>query len=149
MSSNEREHDRKFILELIEVYRSSPALWDIKGRDYSNRIEKNDQYEELLRKYKEKYLDADKQEVKKINSSRTNFRKELKRISDSERSGIGADDVVEPSLWYFEEMPFIIGLEEAGNSQNTMSSECEGEKETESESQVADNSARKITVSMS
>ncbi|KAG5863150.1 hypothetical protein JTB14_036592 [Gonioctena quinquepunctata] len=43
-------------------------------------------------------------------------------------------------------MRFLIGLEEASKSQNTMSSECEGEKETESKSQVADNSARKITV---
>nr|CAH7713600.1 unnamed protein product [Callosobruchus chinensis] len=83
--------------------------------------QQNEQYEELIRKYKEKYPDADKQQlVKKINSLRTNFWKELKRIGDSERSGIGADDIVEPSLWYFEEMRFFIGLEEASKSQNTI-----------------------------
>nr|CAI5860557.1 unnamed protein product [Callosobruchus analis] len=99
---------------ILGVYRSLPALWGVKSRDYSNRIKKNEQYEELLRKYKGKYPDAEKQQLaKKINSLRTNFRKELKRISDSERSGIGAGDVVEFSLWYFEEMRFLIGLEEA------------------------------------
>ena len=39
---------------------------------------------------------------------RTNFRKEMKRIKDSEKSGTGAD-VVEPTLWYFDEMKFLIG----------------------------------------
>jgi len=36
----------------------------------------------------------------------------LKRIEDSEKSGTGADDVVEPTLWDFEEMKFLIGQEE-------------------------------------
>jgi hypothetical protein len=52
--------------------------------------------------------DADKQEViKKINSLRTNFRKELKRLRDAEKSGTGAEDV-KPTLWYFEEMKFFV-----------------------------------------
>jgi hypothetical protein len=51
--------------------------------------------------------------IKKFNSLPTNFRKELKRIKDSEKSGTGADDVVEPALWYFEETKFLIGQEEA------------------------------------
>ena len=47
---------------------------------------KNEQYEHLLRKYRERFPDADKnQSIKKFNSLRTNFRKELKRIKDSER----------------------------------------------------------------
>jgi hypothetical protein len=49
----------------------------------------------------------------------TNFGKELKRIKDSEKSGTGADDVVEPTLWYFEEMKFLIGQEEPCASVNT------------------------------
>ena len=28
------------------------------------------------------------------------------------KSGTGADDVVEPTLWYFEEMKFLIGQED-------------------------------------
>ena len=36
----------------------------------------------------------------------------MKRIEDSEKSGTGADDVVEPTLWDFEEMKFLIGQEE-------------------------------------
>jgi len=47
---------------------------------------KKEQYEHLLRKYRERFPDADKnQSIKKFNSLRTNFRKELKRIKDYEK----------------------------------------------------------------
>jgi len=47
---------------------------------------KKEQYEYLLRKYRERFPDADKNRlIKKCNFLRTNFRKELKRIKDSEK----------------------------------------------------------------
>ncbi|KAG8318306.1 hypothetical protein J6590_006622 [Homalodisca vitripennis] len=65
---------RKFLLEVIEVYRSLPALWDNKCKDYSNRIKKNEQYDELLQKYNERYPGADRKAlVKKINSLHENW----------------------------------------------------------------------------
>ncbi|KAK5648116.1 hypothetical protein RI129_003008 [Pyrocoelia pectoralis] len=121
MATKEKDDERKFILECIEVYHSLPALRNIKSKDYSNRIKKNEQYNNLLRKYREYYPDADKaQLVKKFNSLRTNFRKELKRIKDSEKSGAGTDDIIEPTLWYFEEMKFLVGQEEPSTSQSTI-----------------------------
>lgn len=86
--------EKMFILEFIEVYHGLPVLWDIKSKDYNNRGKKSEQYDVLIEKYREQYPDADKQEViKKINSLRTNFRKELKRLRDAEKSGAGAEDV--------------------------------------------------------
>ncbi|KAF5304777.1 hypothetical protein FQA39_LY09554 [Lamprigera yunnana] len=121
MATKEKDDERKFILECIEVYHSLPALWNIKSKDYSNRIKKNKQYTNLLRKYREYYPDADKaQLVKKFNSLRTNFRKELERIKDSEKSGAGTDDIIEPTLWYFEEMNVLVGQEEPSTSQSTI-----------------------------
>ncbi|KAF5285415.1 hypothetical protein FQA39_LY16669 [Lamprigera yunnana] len=121
MATKEKDDERKFILECIEVYHSLPALWNIKSKDYSNRIKKTEQYNNLLRKYREYYPDADKaQLVKKFNSLRTNFRKELKRIKDSEKSGAETDDIIEPTLWYFEEMNFLVGQEEPSTSQSTI-----------------------------
>ncbi|KAG8273145.1 hypothetical protein J6590_027483 [Homalodisca vitripennis] len=107
--------ERKFLLEVIEVYHSLPALWDNKWKDYSNRIKKNEQYDELLQKYNERYPEADRKAlVKKINSLRTNFRKEFRHIKNSEKrkSGAETDEVLEPTLWYFDEMKFLIDLEE-------------------------------------
>ena len=112
MATKAKEDMRKFILECIEVYHSLPALWNVKSGDYSNRTKKkNEKYEHLLRKYRERFLIADKnQMIKKFNSLHTNFRKEL----------TGADDVVKPTLWYFEEMRFLIGQEEPCTLLNTI-----------------------------
>ncbi|KAG8274455.1 hypothetical protein J6590_107674, partial [Homalodisca vitripennis] len=52
--------ERKFLLEVIEVYSSLPALWDNKCKDYSNRIKKNEQYDKLLQKYNKRYSEADR-----------------------------------------------------------------------------------------
>ena len=99
MATKAKEDERKFILECIEVYHSLPALWNVKSKDYCNRIKKNEQYEHLLCKCRERFPDADKNQlIKKFNSLRTNFRKELKRLKGSEKSGTGVDDVVEPML---------------------------------------------------
>ena len=81
MATKAKEDEGKFILERIEVYHSLPALWNDKSKDYSNRIKKNEQYEHLLRKYRERFPDADKNQlIKKFNSLHTNFRKGLKQI---------------------------------------------------------------------
>jgi hypothetical protein len=54
MATNPKEDERKFILERIEVYHSVPALWNVKSKDYSKSIKKKEQYEHLLRKYRER-----------------------------------------------------------------------------------------------
>jgi hypothetical protein len=79
---------------------------------------------------------------------RTNFRKELKRIKDSEKGGTGAEDVVEPTLWYFEEIKFPIGQEAPCTSLNTIQIGEEGEQESEEVDNVGDTSASN-TISVS
>ncbi|XP_035790111.1 uncharacterized protein LOC118465747 [Anopheles albimanus] len=99
--------EKQFIREFLELYRDLPALWDVNSKLYTNRLIKADQYRILTNKYQERYPNADKEEVtKKINSLRTNFRKELKRIREAKENGTNPDDVV-PTLWYFEEISFL------------------------------------------
>lgn len=140
--------ERKFILECIEVYRSLPALWNVKIKDYSNRIKKNEQYDQLLRKYREYYPDADKSQlVKKFNSLRTNFRKELNRIRESEKSGAGTDDIIEPTLWYFAEMQFLVGQDEPSASQSTIQKEDNDKEEIENIDDVDSNGSKTTSTS--
>jgi hypothetical protein len=40
MATKPKQDERTFILELIEVYYSLPALWNVRSKDYSNRIKK-------------------------------------------------------------------------------------------------------------
>jgi len=78
------KEDREFILECLEVYKSLPALWKVKSDDYSNRVKKDAAYTVLVDKFKEKYPNFTRDDAKKkINSYRTNYRKELKKVLDS------------------------------------------------------------------
>lgn len=113
--------EKNFILEFIEVYRSLPALWQIKSKDYSNRNVKNSQYSILLEKYKEKFPNAEKKDVaQKLNALRTAYRKELKRISRLERSGAGVNEDAEPNLYYFDAIDFLRDNELPCGSQTSM-----------------------------
>ena len=75
------KEEKKFLLDLIDVYRSLPALWQIKSIEYSDRQKKDSAYETTLTKYREYYKEGTKDELKKkLNALRINFRKELKKI---------------------------------------------------------------------
>jgi len=128
MSSKIKE--RAFILQCIKIYKSQPALWNVKSKDYNNRQKKSDAYAILIHKYREKYPEATREDVtKKFNSLRTNFRKELKRIN-AKRSNASTDHVKKPTLWYFKEMSFL--LEVIQNSSSTMDQFKKTEKEDNS-----------------
>jgi len=65
MSSYERNEERNFILECIQVYRDHSALWEIKSDDYMDRNKKNHAYDVLLKKYQERFPTATLDDVKK------------------------------------------------------------------------------------
>lgn len=99
---------KQFIVEFIEAYRKFPCLWKVKSGEYRDRNKKCKAYEELLQKYKEIDEGASVQTVKnKIDSMRASFRRELKKIKESQRSGAGEDEVYTPHLWYFEHLKFL------------------------------------------
>jgi nitrogen fixation-related uncharacterized protein len=85
--------NKEILLWNVSTYIELPALWNVKSKQYHDRDKKNSAYETLLVKYKEMYPDATKDVKKKINSLRTNYRKELKKHHQSLKSGTGADDV--------------------------------------------------------
>ncbi|KAL4083623.1 hypothetical protein QTP88_028939 [Uroleucon formosanum] len=74
----------------------------------------------------------------KIDSMRGCFRKELKKIKDSQRSGAGEEDVYIPHLWYFKNLMFLKdqetprdGISSIDFTDDTMDSQV-GSLETES-----------------
>lgn len=85
-----------------------PCLWKVKSSDYCNRELKNKCYNNLIEKLKQIDPDANREKVvKKINVFRTNYKRDLKKVKKSEKSGAGADSVFESSLWYFEKLKFL------------------------------------------
>ena len=101
------------ILEFIERYRKEEALWKVKSKDYSNRMKKEDAYTRLL-EYVKTFDSSLTREgvVRKISNLRNVFRRELKKKRQSQKSGIGAEDVYSPRLWYFSYLNFLTDGEE-------------------------------------
>jgi len=119
----EKDQDRSFQLECIEVYKNLPSLWKVKSDDYSNRRKKDAAYAVLVEKFNEKFPNFTREDVKKkINGYRTNFRKELKKVMDSEKSGAGTEEIYQPTLWYFDALAFLNDQEIPAKSRSTLDS---------------------------
>lgn len=115
---------REFLIDFLELYKSFPCLWYIKSKDYSDRDKKRQAYEILIEKYKEVDKAATKETVvKKINSIRTVYRKELLKVNKSIRSGAGDDDIYKPTLWYFDLLSFLYDQEIPRQSKSSMMDE--------------------------
>ena len=64
--------EKQFWAEFIELYRQNECLWRIRSKDYINKLKKNEAYELLAEKLKEKDSDATIETVKKrINNMRS------------------------------------------------------------------------------
>lgn len=97
---------RGFLAGFIDIYRENTALWKIKSKGYQNRMLKQRGYEALVNYCKPVFPEADRDFVtKKIQNMRGAFRKELKKVEDSKRSGDGSL-IYEPRLWYFNSLLF-------------------------------------------
>ncbi|OCT75200.1 uncharacterized protein LOC108719552 isoform X2 [Xenopus laevis] len=110
-----------FLKEFIDMYRALPCLWKVKSTDYFNKQKKNRAYEKLLRLCKTVYPTANLEYVKhKIANLRTVFKKELKKVELSKRSGATGDNVYVPRLWYFELLKFTIEQDATCNATSNM-----------------------------
>ncbi|RUS72024.1 hypothetical protein EGW08_020208, partial [Elysia chlorotica] len=97
------------ILHFIKHYQALPALWNVKSKEYSNKLARELAYAKLIKFCSKFDSSADKEfVVKKINNLRSAYRKELKKVQAS-KSDAGSNDneVYEPKLWYFPYLLFI------------------------------------------
>ncbi|XP_005186012.1 uncharacterized protein DDB_G0283357 [Musca domestica] len=102
------EENRHYLKLFIQTYHNLPILWDTTLRDYTNRDKRAEAYQQLVPIYKYLKRDANLQDVKKkINTLRTNYRKELKIVESSRRQGTS----YQPRCWTFYELDFLRNAE--------------------------------------
>lgn len=100
--------NKEFLSEFIDLYRQLPEVWKVKSDAYKNRNLKNLAYDKLIQNLKEVETNVDREVVRKrINVLRTAYRRELKKVMASYKSGSGTETIYEPSLWYFQELDFL------------------------------------------
>ena len=104
-----RTEERAFLVELIELYRDLTPLWQTRSKDYNDRTKRAEAYDQLLAKYHERFPDATMDELKRrINTLRTNFRKELKKVLKSGKTG----QVYASRAWHFQHLMFLADQED-------------------------------------
>jgi hypothetical protein len=115
-----------FLTKFLEEYREMPVLWQVRSADYSNRTKRDEAWDSLVQLTREKIPEADLCFVKKkVDSIRASFRKELRRVRDSKRSGLSADDAYKPTLWYFDLLLFTADQDIARKSKRNLEEETE------------------------
>lgn len=97
----------------------------MRSKDYLKRDKKNASYEKLLAEYKGLKIDATVEDVKKkINTLRSNFRKEVRKINDSHRNRTGENDqIYKPSSWLFKHLTFLTNVKEPVESISSINNE--------------------------
>lgn len=94
--------EKEKTLRFIEDYRSYEILWDIRRKDYTNKLKRNDAINELARKYEM----APKEVKNKIKSLRSYFSKEHVKVN-KKKSGSGADETYETTWFGYHPLMFI------------------------------------------
>lgn len=98
------EIEKDFILTLETL----PMLWDKTHTHYSNKYKRTEALTQLLKILIKIKPGATTDDVKKkINVLRSNYRRDLKKIISSRRSGSGTDELYYPKSWTFEYMKFM------------------------------------------
>ncbi|XP_022828420.1 uncharacterized protein LOC111357865 [Spodoptera litura] len=126
---------RQFWLEFLQLYRSFPCLWDTNDPAYLRRHERKQAYDVLLAKVQEVDETANVLMVKKkIDSFRTSFRREEKKVIQSLQAG---DEIYIPTLWYYKELEdFLSSVNVDDHRNSTMSvTSYENDNENDDESQ--------------
>ncbi|KAG8324361.1 hypothetical protein J6590_094309 [Homalodisca vitripennis] len=119
-------------LTFIEEYRNLPCLWKVRSAEYSNKFKRDTAWEHLLQITKETIPNADTNFVKrKVDNLRATFRKEMRKVRDSTRSGASADNTYTPTLWYFELMKFTAEQEQPRKTKSNLDEDEENIVEEE------------------
>ena len=93
MTSSLSARQKKCIEDFLTIYRSEPCLCKTNTEEYRDRNLRATAYLKLVNKLKEiEPSSTRKSVVRRINNMRSTYRKELKKIKASTRTGAGADE---------------------------------------------------------
>lgn len=116
--NNAMSKDRNLVYEFIQIYRSFPCLWLKSDMHYYNAVSRDAAYTVLWDKLKEFNPRATKKCVtSKINSLRSAYNKEVRKVLESKRNG---SEVYRPSLWYYDLLSFLHNQEATNESVSIM-----------------------------
>jgi len=97
------EWSNEKVLNLIELYRDRPVLWDCRLKEYKDRNKKMDAILEIAVSF-----GVEKEEIeRKIKNLVCHLSRELKKERDSKKSGAGSDQVYKSKWFCYDSMLFL------------------------------------------
>lgn len=106
---------------LIEAFRQKPCLWNVKLRNYKNRDQRVTALKAIAAEIRDHDAAVTTDDIKKkIDTLRNQFRRELKKVNNSKKSGAGTEDVFVPKLWCFQQLTFLTDSETPRPSTSNM-----------------------------
>uniref|UniRef100_A0A1B6DCP3 MADF domain-containing protein n=1 Tax=Clastoptera arizonana TaxID=38151 RepID=A0A1B6DCP3_9HEMI len=111
----------------IKRFEISPELWNCADRNYYSKTARTAALDRLVPFLARIKPGAKREDVKKkINSLRTNFRKELKKIAISKMSGNSPGKEYKPTAWSFYALSFLERFENPIEQQQSEAEEQVG-----------------------
>ncbi|XP_037790733.1 protein jim lovell-like isoform X2 [Penaeus monodon] len=99
---------RPHTLLFIDLLKQQPCLWKTKSKEYKNRILRNVALRSVCLEMTNRINCTVTPDIimRKIHTLRTQFRRQVKAVEDSAKSGAGAQDLT-PRLWCFDRLSFL------------------------------------------
>ena len=93
---------------LISLYKEYPVLWNVKLKEYKDRNAKELAYGKIQKVFENHTENITLEQIKKkIHTLRSQYKREIKLVRESKKSGMGADDVYNAKLWCFSQLDFL------------------------------------------
>ncbi|KAF5294712.1 hypothetical protein FQA39_LY00196 [Lamprigera yunnana] len=94
---------------LVDEYKKYPCLYATKSKEYKNKHARGRALQNIEAELCVIKPDVTANDIKiKFHSIKTNFLAEHRKHAKSIRSGVGDDDIYIPTLWYFDELRFVL-----------------------------------------
>ncbi|KAF5299161.1 hypothetical protein FQA39_LY02334 [Lamprigera yunnana] len=94
---------------LINSYEMHACLYDTKHKYYSNKHARADALIKITNDIKPNMRELTIEDVKKkLNNLQSQFAHENNKVIASRKSGIGTDDIYEFTIWWYEELLFLL-----------------------------------------
>ncbi|XP_068226262.1 uncharacterized protein [Palaemon carinicauda] len=110
-SSNESSNlhwSRKDTTWLISMYRQQSCLWNVKSADYKNRKMRLAALTAIKTELQKKHGNITIKDIKKkLDTLRSQYRREMRQLENSRKSGSLTDDVYSPKCWCFGDLSFL------------------------------------------
>ncbi|XP_018026405.1 uncharacterized protein LOC108681840 [Hyalella azteca] len=103
------EWTRTSTMMFIDALKQHPCLWQIKSAQYKDRGLRFAALKNIVAIMRQSIYDIEVDDVrKKINTLRTQFRREYKNVIDMRNANDGSEDAYIPKLWCYDNLLFLV-----------------------------------------